>query len=250
MFSTTHSSRQARAAGFSLVELLTVLVIISILTLLASYSISGTKGARDLGNAAYSVQGALEQARTYAMAENTYTWVGFFEENPSAPGTAGTGQIAICIVASANGMNIATANTTPQMPGGSLIEVSKITKVANVHLDTAVPTSSVTRPAVATGSASDTYELGSSDFPDTASSNSYSFTFPLGAATASAQYTFKQIIQFSPQGDATRIADSNTPTQMEIGLQPAHGSTITTTGANYAVLQVAGIGGQVITYRP
>jgi hypothetical protein len=37
---------------------------------------------------------------------------------------------------------------------------------------------------------------------------------------------------------------------MEIGLQPAHGSNTSTANVNFAVLQVAGIGGQVITYRP
>jgi hypothetical protein len=33
-------------------------------------------------------------------------------------------------------------------------------------------------------------------------------------------------------------------------LQPAHGSSTSAGNANFAVLQVAGIGGQVIAYRP
>ena len=244
---STASAANARIRGFSMVELLCVLAVISILTSLVTFSMLGNKSSRDLANAAYNIQGMIEQARTYAMAENTYTWIGFFEENPSTPGTAGVGQVVVSIVASANGMNLATAANAPLLPSANLIQVSKLTKIASVHL-AAVPTSSVTRPALATASPADTYQLGTTDFPNP-TSNSWFFVFPLGASTGSAQYKFTQIIQFSPQGDATRIADNPT-TLMEIGLQPAHGSSTGTGNANFAVLQVAGIGGQVITYRP
>src|ERR1700677_3538210 len=72
--------------GFSLVELLVVLAIISLLASILLLSMSGTKSSRDLANAAYTIQGALEQARTLAMSTDTYTWVGFSEENPASPG--------------------------------------------------------------------------------------------------------------------------------------------------------------------
>jgi hypothetical protein len=53
-------------------------------------------------SAAYTIKGALDTARTYAKANNTYTWVGFFEEDISSatPGTAGTGRLVMSIVAS------------------------------------------------------------------------------------------------------------------------------------------------------
>jgi prepilin-type N-terminal cleavage/methylation domain-containing protein len=242
-----HSAGRTRAGGFSLVEMLCVVAIISVLTSLVTFSVLGTKTSRDLANGAYNIQGMIEQARTYAMAENTYTWIGFFEENPASPGTAGTGQIVVSIVASANGMNLVTSANAPQLPSANLTQVMKLTKIPNVHL-AVVPTASVTRPALASASPSDTYQVGSTDFPDPITS-SWSFVFPLGASTSSASYKFTQIIQFNPQGDATRISDNPT-TLMEIGLQPAHGGTTSTGTANFAVLQVAGIGGQVITYRP
>jgi len=235
-----------RHTGFTLVEILVVLAIVSILTSILLLSIAGTKSSRDLANGAYSIQGALEQARTYAMASGTYTWVGFFEENASSPGTAGVGQIVVSIVASANGMNLVTAGSgTTLLPSSSLIQVSKLMKVPNVHLNS-VASSAVTRPSIV-GTPS-TYQVGSANFPNPATS-SWSFLYPLTAATSSAaQYTFTQIIQFNPQGDANRIADN--PTQyLEVGLQPAYGNAVGA-GANYAVIQVTGIGGQVITYRP
>jgi prepilin-type N-terminal cleavage/methylation domain-containing protein len=238
-------SRAARPGGFTLVELLCVVAIISVLGSLVTFSILGIKGSRDLANGAYTLQGMLEQARTFAMAENTYTWVGLFEENPTAPGTAGTGQLVISVVASANGMNVASTSTLTLIPSASLTQVSKLTKIVNVHLDPTIPAASVTRPTVATGTATGTYEVGSSAFPSSTLPNS--FVFPLGSS--SPQYTFTQIIQFNPQGDATRLND-NPATVMEIGLQPTHGGSITPNETNFAVLQIAGIGGQVITYRP
>jgi prepilin-type N-terminal cleavage/methylation domain-containing protein len=238
-----NSAARTRVSGFSLIELLCVVAIISVLTSLVTFSVLGTKSSRDLANAAYSIQGMIEQARTYAMAENTYTWIGFFEENPATPGTSGTGQVVVSIVASANGMNLATAANAPVLPSANLMQVLKLTKIANVHL-AAVPSTSVTRPALT----STTYEIGTTSFPNP-TSNSWSFVFPLGASASSVQYNFTQIIQFNPQGDATRITDNPT-TLMEIGLQPAHGSSLGTGNANFAVLQVAGIGGQVFTYRP
>jgi len=245
------ATKNPRLSGFTLIELLVVLAIIAILTSLLLLSISGVKGSRDLSNAAYTIQGVLEQARTFAMASSTYTWVGFFEENPASTGMAGVGQLVISVVTSASGANLVTGTNAPLLPSASLTQVAKLLRIPNVHL-AVVATTSVTRPAIAVTTPTDTYQVGSADFPNPApvSVSTWKFLYPLTASTtATAQYTFTQIIQFSPQGDATRIAD--VPTQfIEIGLQPTHGSTITTTGTNFAVIQVAGIGGQVITYRP
>jgi prepilin-type N-terminal cleavage/methylation domain-containing protein len=224
--------------GFTLVELLVVVAIISILTSLLLLSVQGTKSSRDLANAAYSIQGALEQARTLAMATSTYTWVGFFEENPASPGTAGIGQVVIAVVASANGTNLDTVGSpTAQLSPTGLTQVTKVLKIPNLHLTVLNAAAVPTRTTVPVA----TYQVASPSF-----ANTTTFPFPL---TGTAQYNFTQIIQFSPQGDATRIADYPTPL-IEIGLQPSHGNSLGATGANFAAIQVSGIGGQVITYRP
>jgi hypothetical protein len=178
------------------------------------------------------------------MANDTYTWVGFFEEDPAHPGTAGTGQVVISVMASASGTNPdSVSNPIATLPSSGLTQLTKLMKLPNVHL-AVVPTADVTRPAISATPAVN-YQLGSGSF-----ANTTQMLYPLSAASPSAaQYTFTQIIQFSPQGDATRISDTATPL-MEIGLQPTHGNVASATGTNYAVIQVAGIGGQVITYRP
>jgi prepilin-type N-terminal cleavage/methylation domain-containing protein len=242
--------------GFSLVELLVVLAIVAILSSFLLLSVSGIKGSRDLSNAAYSIQGALEQARTVAMATSTYTWVGFFEENPASPGTAGTGQVVISIIASVNGVNLFTGSPR-QFSATELAEltqVSKLLKIPNVHLTSVAANAVAARPSIVVSGSTptDTYQVGSSDFPNPSSASptaSANWNFPYPLSTGTSQYTFYQIIQFNPQGDATRIADY--PTQvMEVGLQPSHGQTVASTGTNYAVIQIAGIGGHVTTYRP
>ncbi len=238
-FEAAGYGRNSRREGFSLVELMTVIGVIAVLSSVALMSLAGLTGSRNLNKAAYDIQGVLEQARTTAMASDTYTWVGFFEESPGKPGVTGVGQVVISVVSSADGTNVyGTLSGLTMMPGSSLTQVAKLTKIPNVHL-ASLPAGSVTRPTVPAV----TYQVASGSF-----ANTYSFGYPV-SATSAPTYTFTNIIQFNPQGDATRIAD--TPTQfMEIGLQPAHGSTAVTTSKDVAAVQIAGIGGHVTTYFP
>src|SRR6266536_4983087 len=71
--------------GLSLIELLVVIAIIVLVTALIVPAFTSIKSGGDVTSAAYTVKGVLEQARTYAMANNTYTWVGFYEEDVSNP---------------------------------------------------------------------------------------------------------------------------------------------------------------------
>src|SRR5438105_1038891 len=84
--------------------------IIAILMVLVAPAFTNLKSAGDVTGAAYAVKGVLDQARTYAMANNTYTWVGFYEEDVSTastnPAITGTGRIVMSIVASKDGTMI------------------------------------------------------------------------------------------------------------------------------------------------
>jgi len=238
-----------RNRAFTLLELLVVTGIIALLMALLAPAFTTLKSASDVTNGAYTIKGALDQARTYAMANNTYTWVGFFEEDASqpstSPATGGTGRLALSIVGSKDGTMIYTAPLTSlvTLAPANLVQVGKVAKIDNIHLKSWAAGSGGqsgtfdTRP----GFSSTAAQIGDATPP----SPSLRFQYPL---SGTAQYTFTKIIQFSPRGEGV-IDNSNytfTPVS-EIGLQPAHGSTPAT--ANVCAIQFTGIGGSVKIYR-
>ena len=225
--------------GFSLFELLAVMGIIAIVSAITLSSLSGMRGAQEATKAATSIEGILEYARTTAMANKSYVWVGFFEENPNSPPAAGIGQLVISMVTSNDGTKLySLPDPVSQLPSDSLIQILKLIKVSSVHLEV-LTAAQVNRPSIPDPQ----YMVGSTGFP-----NGITFTYPT-KPTSAPGYTFNQIIQFSPEGDATRIADL--PARViEIGLCPARGNVAVRNDRNVVALQVAGIGGQVTTYRP
>src|SRR5262245_45395404 len=109
--------QRERASAFTLLELLIVLGIVAMLMLLIAPAFTTIKGGGDVTTAAYTIKGVLDTARTYAKANNTYTWVGFFEEDASSastnPATAGPGRIVMSIVASKDGSNVYGSVASP-----------------------------------------------------------------------------------------------------------------------------------------
>src|ERR1043166_5598426 len=107
-----HSSlaRASARRGFTLVELTIVLGIIVVLSILTIPAISSRSSSNQMTKAADTIKGVLDRARSYAQANNTYTWVGFFEEDGSQvstnPPTPGNGRLVISVVASKDGTNI------------------------------------------------------------------------------------------------------------------------------------------------
>src|SRR5712671_4984936 len=119
---------QRCCAAFTLVELLVVISIIALLLVLMAPAFTYIKGGTDVTSAAYTIKGVLDTARTYAKANNTYVWVGFYEEDVSqsstSPATAGTGRIVMSTVASKDGTMLYTAPLTNPvtLSSGSLIQ--------------------------------------------------------------------------------------------------------------------------------
>jgi prepilin-type N-terminal cleavage/methylation domain-containing protein len=244
---TTSAPRSARAA-FTLLELLIVIGIIALLLVLMAPAFTTIKSSGDVTSAAYTIKGALDTARTYAKANNTYTWVGFYEEDVSSPtpGTEGTGRIVISIVASKDGTMIYTGNPGT-IDATRLTQVGKLTKVDNVHLATfadGLGTGSTfnTRPAVTFNGTQ--YRIGASPLPPNTGTV---FRYPTGSP-----YPFWKAVQFSPRGEA-RIINSATSyglqTAAEIGLQPTHGTAVDANNPNVVAIQFAGISGDVRIYR-
>src|SRR5437867_2991404 len=159
---STLNSQRCRAA-FTLIELMIVVGIIAVLLVLIAPAFTNIKSGTDVTSAAYTIQGVLDTARTYAKANNTYTWVGFFEEDVSqpstSPATAGTGRLVMSTVASKDGTMLYTGNLSSPVTlndSTKLAQVGKLTKIENLHLTTfSAPTGTPppetfdARPAVA-----------------------------------------------------------------------------------------------------
>jgi prepilin-type N-terminal cleavage/methylation domain-containing protein len=236
--------------GFTLLELLIVLGIIALLLVLLTPAFTYIKGGTDVTSAAYTIKGVLDTARTYAKANNTYTWVGFYEENTANPASPNSdtptiGRVIMSIVASKDGTNVATTN--PIDPT-KLIQVGKLTKIDNLHLATFTD-------GLGTGSTFDTRP------PVTFNGTQYSlagmpnsttpFQYPVGSPAPPVQYTFLKAIQFSPRGEALVNNNSNSPqTASEVAFEPTHGAVVPNpTPANVVAVQFNGFAGDVRIYR-
>jgi prepilin-type N-terminal cleavage/methylation domain-containing protein len=247
----TLPERRGRHA-FTLLELLVVIGVISLLMVLVVPAVSNLKGSGDLTNAAYTISGALEQARSHALGNNTYVWVGFYEEDVSQPSTSpatpGIGRVVISIVASKDGTIIYDPNNLATIDPTRLTQVGKLTKIQNVHLTTFADGSGTgstfdTRPPVtySTARIGDTTPPGASLTP---------FQYPVGTPPPTAQYTFLKAIQFSPRGEA-RINNNNftLKTAAEVGLRQTHGIAVDTVSPNVVAIQFSAISGDTKIFR-
>jgi hypothetical protein len=233
------------------------------------------KSAGDVTNAVYGIQGLLDNARTYAKANNTYVFVGFAEVDSSVDssvspqvttGATPYGRVAVAVVASKDGtrqFQYATTNqgndwTANYANGSNLIAVGNLQRYENLHFlvdfgswtQAAHPSSKMARFQPS----NTTYTLGNSG-----SSSVTPFTWPLGSPLASGyQYRFNKVIIFDPQGVA-RIATATNADEiasiMEIDFQPTHGTAVPAVPTNqdvgnHAVIQIGPASGANRVYRP
>ncbi len=271
--------RGRRCRSFTLLELLIVVGIIGLLLVLIAPAFTTIKGGGDVTNAAYTIKGVLDTARTYAKANNTYVWVGFYEESVSQPSTtpaaAGTGRLVMSIVASKDGTTAYNPNSLlnpdPISPT-KLTQVGKLVKIDNVHVPLFTIGSGTgetfdTRPALqndpgAVYNYSRFGELNAGQ-PNTApyTNSQFPFWYPLSAASQSlAQYYFQKTLQFSPTGECRINSTYDVRKVIEVGLLQTHGlatppprsgggtSQVTWDG-NVAAVQITGFGGNVKIYR-
>ena len=249
----TLPKQRERASAFTLIELLVVVGIIGLLLVLIAPAFTTIKGSTDVTSAAYTIKGVLDTARTYAKANNTYTWVGFYEENgenPASPNTTtpAVGRVIMSIVASKDGTTVYDPNSLTTISPTRLIQVGKLTKIDNLHLwthtDGPAGTGSTfdTRPNVAS-----TYCIGNSSPPNSATP----FQYPVGNPAPSAQYTFQKALQFSPRGEVRINNNSNSPQRAaEVAFEQTHGAVAPpSVPANVVAIQVNGFAGDVSIYR-
>ena len=259
----------ALTRAFTLIELLVVMSIIIVMMALVVPAFTSIKGAGDVTKAAYDIQGILDNARNYAIANNTFVWVGIAEVDASvdasttpqvASGASPYGRVAVAVVASKDGTrgysvtaitsstsNPAWNNGVGYNNGANLVAISKLQRFENVHLSPTLSAINVGALSNRPTFTSTTYMVGNSGCV------SYTpFDWPLGKAIDAGQYSFKKVINFDPQG-AARIQVGNQDflnRYIEIGIMPSHGNVVPATITNAAAIQIDGITGATHIYRP
>lgn len=247
-------SKSSPFRGFTLIELLIVVGIIIVMMGLMAPAFNAIKGGGDVTKAAYDISSAIETARSHALANNTYTWVGFFEEDGSQrstnPATPGVGRIVMCSFASKDGGKVYASVQSPAeiIDPTKLTTLNKLIRLDHVHLKTftngnGTGSTFATRPAASAGNA----RIGDADPP---SASLTPLQYPVGTPKPVPQYTFTKALQFSPRGEVRINNDNYTIKRVaEIGIQPTHGAAVDANNQNVAVIQITGIAGNVKIYR-
>jgi len=240
------------SGGFTLVELLVVIAIIAILTFLAIPAIQAMQKSGGFAKAVYDQSDALNLARSYALANNTYVYVGLAELDraqlsTAVPQAAGVGKIAMVTVAAKDGTNDTTST--------NLTQVRPVQVFDGLHVATqrfGQGTGTMARPTATSNSSIFLGEV--SYIPKT------SFSIPL---SGSGKYNFNAagtswVVCFNPQGGILTTDSSDTLSTaqfIEIDLQPVGGGTVPTlpidvNKGNQAALVIDGATGATTVYRP
>lgn len=199
--------------AFSLVELLTVVAIIGVLVTVATPALSSLRGSGSVNSAVLNISLILEQARSYALANNVYVWVGFRKDTSTNPESL--------VVAAVSGV---TGSATDIQSASTWRPLMKLRRFENMALST---------PAGFSGMASSDGDLATG-------SGSAEFTF---GPASSGGGKFDRVIEFGPKGGA-RVNPATISRWLQLGLVPVKGNA-----ANDAAIQVAGLTGQVRIFR-
>jgi type II secretory pathway pseudopilin PulG len=230
-----------------LLELLIVIGVIGLLLVLMAPAFTTLRGGTDVTSAGYTIKGALDTARTYAKANNTYTWVGF----AGSIGATVTGNVAISVVASKDGTDLGTSailvGSRVAITSG-VAPVGKVIRLDNAHIGDTQPNGRPPEDGTDFESRAEiddpNYRIGAAD----AQYNSAYYFIEQGTQ-------FDRWIRFSPRGEAVvKGGGTQVNPYAEVGLFPTHGTTLAATAdpapsGNLVAITVSGFGGAVRIYR-
>ena len=224
-----HPNHTRRQRAFTLIELLVVMVIIALMVALSRLAIEGVSSSGKFNASLSSVSGILEQGRAYAIAQDTYVWVVFYEYTPPGGGP-------LEVYAGAFGSNDGTDPYnwagTQTLPYSGLTSVTRLYHFKGLHLQT---TSLPNAPTTGTLN----YPASVPIFQTTAQNVSGTITLPAPGAVY-------WVVQFTPSGAARNAA--NPIESIWLGFQPSFSPTAFDTH-NVASMKVNGFTGLTTIYR-
>lgn len=205
-----------------MVELMCVIAIISLLASAAWPAIVGVVSGDRLTNNAYELGGLMQQARTTAVSQHTYVWLGFYSYTQD-----GASSLMVASISGNSGLPTDLQNTNYQIS-------TKPVVLKNVSLATAANYAAL--PGLDT-----TYNT------DVASQ---AYTFQL-SVPGNSKAQFGEVIVFGPDGQVwlpqTGTGTLQQPVQcVGVGLNAAPSSA---KNLHTVAVQVHGLSGEVSVYR-
>jgi prepilin-type N-terminal cleavage/methylation domain-containing protein len=226
-----------RQSGFTLFEMMTVIVIIALLSVLSGPAIQAISQAGTVNRASSDLATTFEMARTYAMAHRTYVRVAFAQMPVSA--TRALPETVVLSIYSVDGTLDRSAATDMQKVATWPALDAPLVINGLVVLPALVESSPDTPPDD---------DPSNPPTPSAASPAIAAFTRQTGAITPTPNYVY--CVQFNPNGEAgiTTITPSR---HIRLGLdQPV--STANPTVArdkNPFIIRLSGINGSITVLR-
>jgi type II secretory pathway pseudopilin PulG len=218
-----------RKAAFTLLELLVVMAIVIIVISLTLRGIHGVNSSGKFNKALGDISGILEQGRAYAIAQNTYVWVAFYETNTvnNTPR-----EVFVGMFSSNDGTDPFEWTGTATVPSPALTAVTRLYHFTGLHLQTnALPGAPAATP----------------NFPASAPVFQCRAQGDSGPLTLSDKGAVYWVVQFTPTGAVRNGA--NPIDAIWLGLQPSFSQNVADSH-NVAAVKVNGLTGLTTIHRP
>lgn len=219
--------------GFSLAELLTVLAIIGVLVTLSVPALRGVSETGSMTQAITRISGTLEQARNFAVANNTHTWVAFSDN--ALPGETGVRMVAF---ASQSGLNLESdsGGGVVRYPSEDVEMIAPIERIRQIRVGGSIPDDNALLSGQILPPVGEVTE-----FPTTSGGLQFSLEDEM----------YSRSIHFKPNGEAGMDVGVSEVIQIVVVPEKNPGGTIPEKDARQAmVIRVSGLTGQAIVYQP